>query len=75
MTTPSSDIDYDPLTKQRELVRQDHVPGDFDPADYVTERLWAEAVRRRLLPEDSVASLLLPEETEAESGGGGGAAP
>ena len=32
----------------------------------IPERLWAEAVRRGLLPEDSVASLLLPEEAEAE---------
>lgn len=43
MTTPDSTWDLDVATGERELVKQDQVPGEFDSNDYVTRREWAEA--------------------------------
>jgi len=43
MTTPSSVYDYERDTKQRMLRKRDSVIGDFDPSDYVTERVSATA--------------------------------
>ena len=43
MTTPNSVYDYDMQTRERELKKQDEVLGEFDSADYVTERLHATA--------------------------------
>lgn len=43
MTTPSSVYDYERDTKQRMLRKRDSVIGDFDPSDYVTERVFASA--------------------------------
>jgi len=43
MTTPSSTFDYGMDTKERELKKQQEVVGDFDPANYVTERIFATA--------------------------------
>ena len=43
MTTPDSVYDYDMATRERTLVKQQEVPGGFNPNDYVTERLMATA--------------------------------
>ena len=43
MVTPSSVFDVDLLTGERVLRKQQPVLGGYDPADYVTERLWAMA--------------------------------
>ena len=43
MTTPRSVYDYNMQTRERELKKQDEVLGDFDSANYVTERLHAKA--------------------------------
>jgi oligopeptidase B len=43
MRTPSSVFSYDLDTRQRELLKQQPVLGDFDPGRYTTERLWATA--------------------------------
>ena len=43
MTTPESIYDYNMDTKERELKKQQEVLGDFDPANYVTERIFATA--------------------------------
>ncbi len=43
LTTPTSVYDYDMETRERTLLKRDEVLGGFDPADYVTERVWAEA--------------------------------
>ncbi len=43
MTTPTSTYDYNMVTKDRELLKQQEVLGSFDAADYVTERLYAPA--------------------------------
>jgi oligopeptidase B len=43
LTTPSSIYDYDMETRERTLLKREEVLGGFDPADYVTERLYAPA--------------------------------
>ena len=43
MTTPGSTYDYNMESKERELKKRVEVIGDFDPANYVTERIFANA--------------------------------
>ena len=43
MTTPWSTYDFDMATREQELKKRDRVLGDFDPEDYESEYLWAEA--------------------------------
>jgi oligopeptidase B len=43
LTTPGSVFDYDMATRERTLRKRDEVVGDFDPANYVSERVWARA--------------------------------
>lgn len=43
MTTPFSTYDYNMKTKQATLLKRNEVVGGYDPANYVTERLWATA--------------------------------
>lgn len=43
LTTPNSVFDYNMKTGERELLKQQPVLGDFDPADYVSERIFAKA--------------------------------
>ena len=50
MTTPRSIYDYDMSTRDRELMKQQEVVGDFDPGDYRTERLHAVARDGKLVP-------------------------
>ena len=69
MTTPATTYDERLDTGARTLVKRDPVLGDFDPARYVSDRLWATArdgtrvpislVRRRDTPLDGTAPTLL----------------
>ena len=43
MTTPVSTFDYHLEKREKTLLKQQEVVGDFDPADYETRRLYAEA--------------------------------
>ena len=43
MTTPVSTYDYNMETKEKTLLKQQEVVGDFKPSDYLTERLYATA--------------------------------
>jgi oligopeptidase B len=43
MTTPRSTWELDVATGERELLKRDEVPSDFDSADYRTRREWAVA--------------------------------
>ncbi len=43
LTTPGSVYDYNMKTREKTLLKQDEVLGGFDPADYVSERLYAPA--------------------------------
>ncbi|MDT8449046.1 MAG: S9 family peptidase [Wenzhouxiangellaceae bacterium] len=67
MTTPRQTWNLDMRTGERRMIHQLEVPGGFDPADYVTWRVWAEArdgtripvslVRHRDTPLDGTAPL------------------
>jgi oligopeptidase B len=50
LTTPWSIYDYDMETREKTLMKQDEVVGDFDPANYTTERLWATATDGTQIP-------------------------
>lgn len=41
MTTPNSTFDYNMETKEKTLLKQQEVVGGHNPAEYVTERIWA----------------------------------
>lgn len=43
LVTPTSTYDFDMATKQRELLKQDEVLGDFDSNNYESKRLFATA--------------------------------
>lgn len=43
MSTPNSIYDYDMNTREMKLLKQEEVVGDFDPANYQTERVFAKA--------------------------------
>jgi oligopeptidase B len=67
LTTPSTVYDLDMATGARTLKKRQPVLGGYDPAQYVTERVWAEArdgtrvpislVRRKTTPRDGSAPL------------------
>jgi len=43
LTTPNSTFDYNMKSKEKTLLKQQEVLGDFNPEDYFTERLYATA--------------------------------
>ena len=43
MITPSTIFDYDTRTGKSTLLKQQEVPGGYDPKQYTSERLWATA--------------------------------
>ncbi|MDQ2842569.1 MAG: S9 family peptidase [Acidobacteriota bacterium] len=67
--TPSSVYDYDTKTGRSLLLKQQEVPGGYDPHQYVSERLWATArdgtkvpisiVYKKGFPRDGKAPLFL----------------
>ena len=69
MTTPNSVYSYNMATREKQLLKQDEVPGGFDPSEYVTERIYAPArdgvqvpislVRHKNTPVNGTAPLLL----------------
>jgi oligopeptidase B len=68
LTTPNTTYEVDVPTGERKLLKRDPVLGGYDPADYVTERLWATArdgarvpvsvVYRKGFRKDGTAALL-----------------
>ena len=43
LVTPDSVFDYDMVSREKTLKKQDEVLGGYDPANYKTERLWVAA--------------------------------
>lgn len=43
MTTPNSVYDYNMVSKDKKLMKQQEVVGGYDPKEYVTERVYATA--------------------------------
>jgi oligopeptidase B len=50
MTTPGTTFDYDMRTGTRTLLKREPVLGDFDPARYRTDLVWAPARDGALVP-------------------------
>ncbi len=50
MTTPTTTYDYHILTRERHLLKQQEIPGGYNPKDYVTERLYAPAMDGTAIP-------------------------
>lgn len=50
LTTPQSVFEYNMETREKKLLKQDEVLGDFDPANYVTRRLFAPADDGTMIP-------------------------
>ena len=69
LTTPASVYDYNMITKEKKLMKQQEVLGGYNPNDYVTERLYVTArdgvkvpvslVYKKGLKKDGNAPLLL----------------
>ena len=69
LTTPSSTFDYNIITKEKKLLKQQEVLGGYDASNYVTERLYANAkdgtkvpislVYKKGFKKDGTAPLLL----------------
>jgi oligopeptidase B len=69
MVTPDSEFEFNLTTKNRKLLKRQEVPGGYDPASYVTERVHATAddgtkvpitlVYRKGLKKDGTAGCLL----------------
>jgi len=41
LSAPWSTVDYDMNTRERTIVKEQPVPGGYNRADYVTDRIWA----------------------------------
>lgn len=50
MTLPRSEYDYDMVKRESVLLKRDVILGDFDPDNYVTERLYAPAQDGVMVP-------------------------
>lgn len=50
LTTPSSEFDYNMITKQKKLMKQQDVLGGYNSKDYLTERLYATAMDGTKIP-------------------------
>jgi len=69
LTTPNSQYDYNMVSKEKKLLKQQEVVGGYDSKEYVTERLYATAkdgtkvpislVYKKGLEKDGKAPLLL----------------
>jgi len=69
MTTPNSTYDYDMVTREKTLLKEQAVLGGFDKSDYTTERIFAKArdgvkvpvsiVYKKDTPLDGASALLL----------------
>lgn len=50
LTTPSSIIDYNMVTKEKKVMKEQAVLGGFDKKNYESKRLWAKAGDGTLIP-------------------------
>jgi len=50
LTTPSSVIDYNMVTKEKKVLKEEAVLGGFDKNNYESKRLWAKATDGTMVP-------------------------
>jgi len=62
LTTPPTQFDYDRSTRERTVRKRTEVVGEFDPADYVSRRLWAPARDGERVPISLVYNRTLGED-------------
>ncbi len=68
MVTPSSVFDYNLVTKERVLRKQQPVLGGYDPSLYTTKRVWATTGDGTQVPMSVVYRMNSDAETERPSG-------
>lgn len=64
LVSPSSVYDYDMVTRQKTLLKQQEVVGGHEPSNYHSERIWAKAADGVLVP----ISLVYQKSTFSKSG-------
>jgi oligopeptidase B len=50
LTTPNSVIDYNMVTREKKLMKEDSILGGFDKNNYESKRLWAKATDGTMVP-------------------------
>jgi len=50
LTTPNSVIDYNMVTKEKKVMKEDVILGGFDKNNYESKRLWAKAGDSTIIP-------------------------
>lgn len=50
LTTPNSVIDYNMVTKEKKVMKEDEILGGFDKNNYESKRLWAKAADGTMVP-------------------------
>jgi oligopeptidase B len=50
LTTPNSTIDYNMVTKEKKVMKEEAVLGGFDKKNYESKRLWAKATDGTMVP-------------------------
>ena len=50
LTTPFSDFDYDMITREKKLLKQQEIVGGHNPNDYISKRLYAPAKDGKMIP-------------------------
>lgn len=50
LTTPNSVIDYNMITREKKIMKEDVVLGGFDKNNYESKRLWAKAADGTMIP-------------------------
>ena len=43
LTTPSSVIEYDMITREKKVLKENEVLGEFNKDNYTSKRVWANA--------------------------------
>ena len=64
LVSPSSVYEYDMVTRQKTLLKQQEVVGGHEPSDYHSERIWAKAADGVLVP----ISLVYQKSTFSKTG-------
>ncbi|NJK35015.1 MAG: S9 family peptidase [Oscillatoriales cyanobacterium SM2_2_1] len=65
MVLPTTVYDYDVRSRQKVIVKQDEVPGGYDPDLYASERLWATAEDGQRVPISLVYAKSVPRDGSA----------
>lgn len=50
LTTPNSIIDYNMITKEKKVLKEEEILGGFDKSNYESKRLWAKAGDGSMIP-------------------------